>query len=128
MRRNGTENKNAQEALAREDWPTAAEALEALLNECPEQLDLSFKLARAYQEMGRHGDAIALLSSPHLSDVDQTKRMLVSSYMSLKDFRKALPLVEDLLQSSPEDLKLGKWKARCEEKVVGRRLAEGLKD
>lgn len=119
---------DGEAALARGDWAAAAQVFEELVRGWPQNADFKHKLARAYEELGRFQDAVAVLSDPTLVGVQQTKRMLASTHMNAKNYAAALPLVEDLLASDPDDPKLGKWKARCEEKIRSRKIARSLKE
>lgn len=113
-------------ALSGGDWAGAAKAYEALVQLQPDLAEPRYKLARAYEQLGRLQDMGDVLSDPAVAGLPQAKRILASAYMTAKDYSAALPLIRDLLSASPEDQKLRKWKERSEEKLSSRRIAAAL--
>jgi tetratricopeptide (TPR) repeat protein len=101
-------------ALATGDWATAATAYEVLAERCPEQVELTYSLARAYQELGRLQDMIALLKGPSVAGSAKAKRMLANIHMRSKDYASARPLVEELIAAFPYDTTISKWKSICD--------------
>lgn len=103
----------AESALSSGDWGVAAAAYEALVRRQPELLEQKYRLARAYEELGRLEDVIELLSGASEAGFAKAKRTLAKTYVQLKNFAAAAPLLDELLAASPDDPKLCKWKALC---------------
>ena len=116
----------AESALGSGDWDTAAAGFEALLKVRPEHVELKYKLARAYEELGRLPAAVELLNDSLVVRLPQAKRRLATIYMKLKNYSAALPLVEELMAASPTDPKLNKWKAVCDAKISNRRIEKWM--
>jgi tetratricopeptide (TPR) repeat protein len=117
----------AQDALSSGDWATAAERYENLVRIRPAEVDLRYKLAQAYEELGLLRDAIELLSDPPVARLSKSKRRLARFYIALGDFDAATPLVDELLANSPGSSKFAKWKAICEGKsAVDPRIARRI--
>jgi tetratricopeptide (TPR) repeat protein len=104
----------AQDALSSGDWAAAAAFYEELVRADPAQVDLKYKLAQAYEELGRLQDAIDLLSDPPVARLNKSKRRLAKFYIAAGNFKAATPLVDELLAKSPDSSKFAAWKAICE--------------
>lgn len=106
----------AEDTLSAGDWAAAAARYEDLVRARPGQVDLKYKLAQAYEELGRLQDAIDLLSDPTVARLGKSKRRLAKFYIAAGDYEAATPLVDELLAKTPDSPKFAAWKAICEGK------------
>jgi predicted Zn-dependent protease len=106
----------AESAVAREDWRGAAAAYEKLVANHPKDPAHRFSLVRVYDELGDAEQALRVLKHPSIAHLDKTKRRLARTYMELKDYAAAMPLVDELLAADPRNPKFEKWKAVLDEK------------
>lgn len=106
----------AEAALSSGYWATAASAYENLIRSDRAPLAFRYKLAQAYEELGRMDEAVALLSDPLIAHQEKAKRRLAKILIAGKSFKAARPLVDELLSAYPTDPKLLKWKTLCEKK------------
>ena len=106
----------AQSAVAREDWHSAAAAYQNLVASQPKNSEYRFNLVRAYDELGHAEQALRVLQHPSIAHLDKTKRRLARTYIDLKDYAAAIPLVDDLLAAHPGNAKFEKWKAMLDDK------------
>jgi tetratricopeptide (TPR) repeat protein len=106
----------AESALAREDWRSAAAAYEKLVASQPKDSEHRFNLVRAYDELGQAEQALKVLQHPSIAHLDKTKRRLARTYIDLKDYAAAIPLVDELVAANPGNAKFAKWKAVLDEK------------
>lgn len=132
MERNGTTIDDSralaarvETALASGDWTTAAAGYEALVRSHPEQVELKYGLARAYEELGRLQDAVDLLTDPSVAGRSKAKSRLARMYIKTKNYTAAMPLVRDLVAASPNNPRFASWKAVCEAKHIKEWLQEG---
>ncbi len=113
----------AESALANKDWQAAANAYERLVASQPKNSDHRFNLVRAYDELGEADKALKALQHPAIAQLDKTKRRLARTYIDLKDYAAAIPLVDELIAAHPNNPKFAKWKAVLDEKSGPDQLA-----
>lgn len=110
-------SKTAERALANKDWKSAAAALKALVHSHPEQVELRYSLARAYDELGQISDAIKILTHPSVVQRDKAKLRLAKIYIKANEHAAAKPLVDELVQAYPNNSKFLAWKSVCDKEV-----------
>ncbi len=93
-------------AIEREDYAAATRWLEQALAQ--EQLSAEAaqqdrrNLAQLLVQQGRYQDAVTLLEAEGVSSLPlATRRLLVQAYRELKQYRKAIPIAEQIVRANP---------------------------